>query len=222
MNTENKYPWAEFYNLESGLKPKLGRRSSSGRPASPAAKLGKTYSLSQDEIRLMDELAYQVNNATDFTVTKSQLSGLALRLLDHSLKHKGLDYGSIEYWREFANKLFGRPSISTSDAVPWARLYDAEGGKPQAGKRSRVGRPKKNIQKKKRTFYASGEEVLLVKTLASSLNSSLGFTVTRSQVLAVSLRLLRKTIDDVNLFSNRLDSWLDIAEKLFESVDKSA
>lgn len=99
-----RYPWAELYDLESGVKPIRRARRTPGRPPRPVARHKTSITLLDEEKRIYDRLAYELgSHLHPNKVTKSQVLGLALRLLDARLA--GLEDG-VDSWEALAAALF--------------------------------------------------------------------------------------------------------------------
>ena len=100
-----QYPWAALYDLESKKRTQgTGQR---GRPASMVAKKNKTFSISLDELELFTESEYRLQKALHpHHVSKSQVIGMAIRLLNNHL-HERLGEGiSIDSWEKLAEIVF--------------------------------------------------------------------------------------------------------------------
>jgi hypothetical protein len=67
----------------------------------------------------------------------------------------------------------------------------------------------------------SAEEIEIVEELAYRLNRTIRLRVTKSQVVAVALRLLHSRIEDQLDEKSRFTSWGAFAEHVFPPVDKS-
>ena len=112
--------------------------------------------------------------------------------------------------------------MATQSNYPWAELYDLESGKgSQLGKRSSPGRPGTAIKKDQRSYMLSAEEIEIVEELAYRLNRTIRLRVTKSQVVAIALRLLHSRIEDQLDEKTHFPSWGAFAEKVFPPVDKS-
>jgi hypothetical protein len=100
-----KYPWAALYDLESKRRTRgPGQR---GRPASTVAKKNKTFSIPIDELGLLTDSEYRLQKALHpHSVSKSQVIGLAIRLLNNQL-HDTLGQGiSVDSWEKLADMVF--------------------------------------------------------------------------------------------------------------------
>jgi hypothetical protein len=76
------YPWAELYDLESRHRVSTGTPRRQGRPNRIYPRHGTSIMLSDEEMSIFDELHYRIRSALrPATVTKGQVHGLALRLL---------------------------------------------------------------------------------------------------------------------------------------------
>ena len=82
------YPWAELYDMESRVtvaKAKARRRGR-GRPSSLYTRRRTSLMLSDDEASMLDRATVRLADALrPGSVTKSQVYGLAIRLLDSRL-----------------------------------------------------------------------------------------------------------------------------------------
>jgi hypothetical protein len=101
------YPWAELYDIESGVKPLNLPRSSEGpgRPPGPVTRHKTSITLMDEEKRIYEKLAYVLGSKLHPNkVTKGQVIGLALRLL-----HAQLDElpPALDSWESLADMLFG-------------------------------------------------------------------------------------------------------------------
>jgi hypothetical protein len=105
---------------------------------------------------------------------------------------------------------------------PWAQLYDLESGKrSHLGTRSSPGRPGTSIKKEQRSYMFSAEEIEMIEELAFRLNKTLRLRVTKSQVVAVAVRLLYTRTQEQLTEKTRFNSWGDFAAKVFPPVDNS-
>jgi len=101
-----RHPWAELYNIESGVKkahiaPTAGGR---GRPPNIVKRHKTSITLMDEEKRIYDKLAYILGSKLHpNTVTKSQVMGLALRLLDAQVKDLP---EALNNWDKLADLLF--------------------------------------------------------------------------------------------------------------------
>ena len=101
-----RHPWAELYNIESGVKKAQITPASAGRGRPPnIVKRHKTsITLMDEEKRLYEKLAYVLGSKLHpNTVTKSQVMGLALRLLDTKVNDLP---EAIHDWDQMADALF--------------------------------------------------------------------------------------------------------------------
>lgn len=99
------YPWARLYNLESRVPgmptADLGRR---GRPPRAYIRRRTTVMLSDEEQSMLDRGTLQIKDALrPATATKSQVFGLAVRLLDHRLRFLP---DHADDWEEIVGALF--------------------------------------------------------------------------------------------------------------------
>jgi hypothetical protein len=84
-------PWAQLYNLEIQLRQRpIPSSKKVGRPRSPFPRTAKYMHLTADEKRLLASLTGQVQEQFGSDkVNGSQITGFALRLMDHIIKQKG-------------------------------------------------------------------------------------------------------------------------------------
>ena len=101
-----RHPWAELYNIESGVQkaqiapPMAGP----GRPPNIVKRHKTSITLMDEEKRIYDKLAYILGSKLHpNTVTKSQVMGLALRLLDTKVENLP---ESLNNWDQMADFLF--------------------------------------------------------------------------------------------------------------------
>ena len=113
MATQNNYPWAELYDLESGKGSQLGKRSTPGRPGTAIKKDQRSYMLSAEEIEIVEELAYRLNRTIRLRVTKSQVVAVALRLLHSRIEDQLDEKARFTSWGAFAEKVF--PPVDKSE-----------------------------------------------------------------------------------------------------------
>jgi len=100
------HPWAELYNIESGVKKAQIAPSASGpgRPPNIVKRHKTSITLMDEEKRIYDKLAYVLGSKLHpNTVTKSQVMGLALRFLDLKLEDLPESLGD---WDQLAKLLF--------------------------------------------------------------------------------------------------------------------
>jgi hypothetical protein len=100
------YPWAELYDIESGVKKlkRAGEGKGPGRPKKPIKRLKTSITLTDEEKRIYDRLAYELGSKLHPNkVTKGQVIGLALRLLDE--KAQALP-SAMRSWERLAEILF--------------------------------------------------------------------------------------------------------------------
>jgi len=105
-SSPTQYPWAELYDIESGVKRlQLTRETEGpGRPPKLVQRHKTSITLMDEEKRIYEKLAYIIGSKLHpNTVTKSQVMGLALRLLDSKLEALP---SSIESWELMAEILF--------------------------------------------------------------------------------------------------------------------
>lgn len=81
------YPWAELYDLESRRREPTGTPRRQGRPNRIYPRHGTSIMLSDEEMAIFDALHYRIRSALrPATVTKGQVHGLALRLLQSKIE----------------------------------------------------------------------------------------------------------------------------------------
>src|SRR5574338_522039 len=82
------YPWAELYDMESHVSGATPVRSGKvGRPSRTYIRRRTSVMLSDEEQDALEKSTYLIRQAMrPGSVTKSQVYGLAVRLLDHRLK----------------------------------------------------------------------------------------------------------------------------------------
>ena len=105
-NNSARYPWAELYDIESGIKKlNIARRSEGpGRPRNIIPRLKTSITLTDEEKRIYEKLAYVLGmKLHPNKVTKGQVIGLALRLLDAHLEEIP---DSVNTWESVAGILF--------------------------------------------------------------------------------------------------------------------
>ena len=104
--TKPRYPWAELYDVESGAtRIHTGQASlGPGRPRKAVARIKTSITLTDEEKRIYEKLAYELGSRLHpIKVTKGQVIGLALRLLDEKTKNLP---DSMENWEAIAAELF--------------------------------------------------------------------------------------------------------------------
>lgn len=81
------YPWAELYDMESRVSGAAAVRSGkTGRPSRVYPRRKTSVMLSDEEQAALEKITYMIRQAMrPGTVTKSQVYGLAVRLLDHRM-----------------------------------------------------------------------------------------------------------------------------------------
>lgn len=82
------YPWAELYDMESRVSSATPVRSGkTGRPARIYPRRKTSVMLSDDEQAALEKITYLIRQAMrPGSVTKSQVYGLAVRLLDYRME----------------------------------------------------------------------------------------------------------------------------------------
>ena len=107
--TESKktqpYPWAALYDLESKRRTRgAGQR---GRPSATVAKKNKTFSIPIDELGLFTDSEYRLQKILHpHHVSKSQVIGLAIRLLNNRLHEKMGKGVTLDSWEQLADMVF--------------------------------------------------------------------------------------------------------------------
>jgi hypothetical protein len=80
------YPWAELYDMESRVTAAKAKARRRGRPSSLYTRRRTSLMLSDDEASMLDRATVRLADALrPGNVTKSQVYGLAIRLLDNRL-----------------------------------------------------------------------------------------------------------------------------------------
>jgi hypothetical protein len=108
----SQYPWAELYDIESGVKRLQRSREAvgPGRPPNLVKRHKTSITLMDEEKRLYEKLAYVLGSRLHPNkVTKSQVMGLALRLLDSRLETLP---ETMESWERLANEIFMEEEVS--------------------------------------------------------------------------------------------------------------
>ena len=111
--TTPRHPWAELYNIESGVQKAqiTPAMAGPGRPPNIVKRHKTSITLMDEEKRLYDKLAYVLGSKLHpNTVTKSQVMGLALRLLDVRVDELP---ESLNNWGQMAELLFELEEKST-------------------------------------------------------------------------------------------------------------
>ena len=110
MNNNKKstprHPWAELYNIESGVQKAhiTPATAGPGRPPNIVKRHKTSITLMDEEKRIYDKLAYVLGSKLHpNTVTKSQVMGLALRLLDTKVDELP---EALNNWDQMAELLF--------------------------------------------------------------------------------------------------------------------
>lgn len=104
--TTPRHPWAELYNIESGVqKTHISPAGAGpGRPPNIVKRHKTSITLMDEEKRIYDKLAYVLGSKLHPNmVTKSQVMGLALRLLDAQVEELP---DSLNNWDQMAELLF--------------------------------------------------------------------------------------------------------------------
>ncbi len=99
------YPWAELYDMESHVSGATPVRSGKvGRPSRTYIRRRTSVMLSDEEQDALEKSTYLIRQAMrPGSVTKSQVYGLAVRLLDHRLK---LLPDHVTNWDQVIQSLF--------------------------------------------------------------------------------------------------------------------
>ena len=105
FNDKPRYPWAELYDVESGTnRIQQSPNAGPGRPRKPVARLKTSITLTDEEKRLYERLTYELGSRLHpRKVTRGQIIGLALRLLDARTTDLP---GSLDSWESVAEILF--------------------------------------------------------------------------------------------------------------------
>jgi hypothetical protein len=104
--TPTRYPWAELYDIESGVKHLNIQRPGEGpgRPPKMSKRIKTSITLTDEEKRIYEKLAYILGTKLHPNkVTKGQVIGLALRLLDEKIEPLP---ASMDSWERLAERLF--------------------------------------------------------------------------------------------------------------------
>jgi hypothetical protein len=98
------YPWAELYDLESGVTQIPQQHHGAGRPRKPINRVPTSITLTDEEKRIFEKLTYSMKmKLYPGKVTKNQVLGLALRLLD--VKFEELPE-RVNSWASLADQFF--------------------------------------------------------------------------------------------------------------------
>lgn len=99
------YPWAELYDLESRVPGSARNRSGrTGRPPRAYIRRKTSVMLSDDEQAMLEDITYLIRQAMrPGSVTKSQVYGLCVRLLNHRIKSLPKH---VENWGQVIDVLF--------------------------------------------------------------------------------------------------------------------
>lgn len=98
--------WAALYDLESQIEPPVRRaKATRGRPRNPVPRVAVTSKLTSEEKRIITRNAARIGEILETSaVTKGQVIGLALRLLDKRLQREGgpdkAGWGGLVAWLE--------------------------------------------------------------------------------------------------------------------------
>jgi hypothetical protein len=103
-----RHPWAELYDIESGVKKlsRAGLPTTPGRPRKPFQRFRTSVTFTDEEKRIYEKLSYILGSKLHPNkVTKGQVLGLALRLLDAQVA--GLP-ANLDSWEALAEILFSK------------------------------------------------------------------------------------------------------------------
>ena len=83
--------WAALYDLESQIEAPVRRaRATRGRPRNPVPRVAVTSKLTTEEKRIISRNAARIGDILETSaVTKGQVMGLAVRLLEKRLQREG-------------------------------------------------------------------------------------------------------------------------------------
>ncbi len=103
--TKPNYPWAELYDMESHISSATPVRSGkTGRPSRVYTRRKTSVMLSDEEQAALEKSTYLIRQAMrPGSVTKSQVYGLAVRLLDHRMKSLP---DRVTKWEQVIESLF--------------------------------------------------------------------------------------------------------------------
>lgn len=103
-SSQSAYPWAQLFDLESRVS-KTTVQDRPGRPHSAYIRRRKTVMLSDEELSMLEGTELRIKEAMrPASVTKSQVVGLALRLLNHQAT--ALMPERARSWEEIVRALF--------------------------------------------------------------------------------------------------------------------
>lgn len=104
-NTKPNYPWAELYDMESRVSSATPVRSGKmGRPPRIYPRRKTSVMLSDEEQAALEKITYTIRQAMrPGSVTKSQVYGLAVRLLDHHMEQLP---NHVANWDQVVQSLF--------------------------------------------------------------------------------------------------------------------
>ena len=104
QSKEYAYPWAELYDMESRIAVDRLETGKKGRPQSVYIKHRTTLMLSDEEISMLARNALNLQEILrPGSVTKSQVFGLAVRLLDARMGKLG--NRKVRSWEEVVRAL---------------------------------------------------------------------------------------------------------------------
>ena len=99
------YPWAELYDMESRVLGSKGGQGRIGRPSQLYIRRRTSLMLSDEELQSLDETMLAIQNALrPGKVTKSQVYGLAVRVLSARMKTLGSE-SRLSSWDEVVKAL---------------------------------------------------------------------------------------------------------------------
>ena len=100
-----RYPWEELYDLESRLSGAVPVRSGkAGRPHRTYVRQVTSIMLSDEEQEMLERITYVIRQALrPGKVTKSQVYGFAVRLLNDHMKEMP---EHLENWKQLSDTLF--------------------------------------------------------------------------------------------------------------------
>ena len=103
--TKPNYPWAELYDMESRVSGAAAVRSGkTGRPSRIYPRRKTSVMLSDEEQAALEKITYLIRQAMrPGSVTKSQVYGLAVRLLDHRMEQLP---DHVASWNQLIQSLF--------------------------------------------------------------------------------------------------------------------
>jgi len=104
--SQPKYPWAQLYDSESGVVDIPRTASGPGRPKNLVTRHKTSLSFLDEEKRVFEKVTYEITQLLHpHKVTKSQVLGLAIRLLENEM---GSLPKYIHSWEQLAHELFAK------------------------------------------------------------------------------------------------------------------